>query len=170
MPRPMLKMPDLQQQTRTNSRQETQLQLNAPQQKLRQNTQLNQLQIQRILNKKRSPQYMEAMSRLDAGGHMHNQHQVQALIDVIREEMPEIDIDMGPIGIVSKCYLGDPYEVHSLDVMGNIIEHYESWKPMPAGLEKARKLAASGMYSFIEVYHHEMRAVSSGGNVAVLKE
>ena len=77
---------------------------------------------------------------------------------------------MGPIGIVSKCYLGEPYEVHSLDVMGNIIEHYEKFRSMPSGMEKARRLATSGQYAFIEIYHHEMRAVSASGNVAVLKE
>ena len=164
MPRPMLRMPEVKQQTsaQLNIRQE------APQTKNK--TQLNQMQIQRVLNRKRSSQYVEAMQRLDAGGHMHNQHQVQALIDIIREEMPEIEIDMGPVGIVSKCYLGAPYEVHSLDVLGNIIEHYETWRPMPEGMEKARRLAASGMYSFIEIYRHEMRAVSANGNVAVLKE
>lgn len=168
MPRPLLRMPELKQQTQTQTT--NQLQLRQPEQKTQTRTQLNQMQIQRVLNRKRSSQYMQAMTRLDAGGHMHNQHQVQALIDVIREEMPEIDIDLGPIGIVSKCYLGEPYEVHSLDVMGNIIEHYESWRPMPDGMEKARRLASSGMYSFIEIYHHEMRAVSANGNVAVLKE
>ncbi len=164
MPRPLLRMPEQKQQNQTDMR------LRQPEERNKSRTQLNEMQIQRILNRKRSPQYMEAMQRLDAGGHMHNQHQVQALIDVIREEMPEIEIEMGPIGIVSKCYLGDPYEVHSLDVMGNIIEHYETWRTMPSGMEKARRLAASGMYSFIEIYHHEMRAVSANGNVAVLKE
>ena len=28
------------------------------------------------------------------------------------------------LGIVSICYLGKPYEVHSLDITGQIIEHY----------------------------------------------
>ena len=92
------------------------------------------------------------------------------MIEIIRQEMPEIEIDMGPIGIVSRCYLGAPYEVHTLDLNGSIIEHYESYRTMPGMLEKARGLALSGFYEFIEVYHHALRAVKSDGTVATLKE
>lgn len=174
MPRPMLKMPEMKQETRTETRTQNRMEsgllLRQPETKQQTRSNLNQMQIERILNKKRSQQYIDAMRRLDAGGHMHNQHQVQALIDVIREELPEIEIDMGPIGIVSKCYLGAPYEVHTLDIMGSIIEHYEVFRTMPEGLEKARALARSGNYEFIEVYAHALRAVSANGSVAVLKE
>lgn len=191
MPRPMLKMPEQETKTQTRTQTTTQsaLLLRQPQTMLRTRTDtrsellirsadtqqrtkatLNQMQIERVLNKKRSQKYIDAMKRLDAGGHMHNREQVQAIIDIIREELPEIEIDMGPIGIVSKCYLGAPYEVHTLDVTGSIIEHYETYRSMPSGLEKARVLARSGQYEFIEVYTHALRAVSSNGSVAVLKE
>jgi len=133
-------------------------------------TGMTQMQIDRVLSRKRSKEYIEAMKRLDAGGHMHNQRQVEAMIEIIRQEMPEIEIDMGPIGIVSRCYLGAPYEVHTLDLNGSIIEHYESYRTMPGMLEKARGLALSGFYEFIEVYHHALRAVKSDGTVATLKE
>ena len=166
MARPMIMFQDPKQKQQTQSA--NQLQLQQPKQKV--NTQLNQMQVERVLNKKRSSEYVEAMKRLDAGGHMHNQHKVNAIIDVIREEMPEIEIDMGPIGIVSKCYLGAPYEVHSIDITGAIIEHYESFRTMPGGMEKARKLAMSGFYAFIEVYPHALRAVKEDGTVSVLKE
>ena len=166
MARPMLRFPE--QQTKQQTRTAEQMLMQAPKQKT--TTRLNQMQVERILNKKRSKEYMDAMKRLDAGGHMHNQHKVNALIEVIQQEMPEIEIDMGPIGIVSKCYLGAPYEVHSLDVNGSIIEHYETFRTMPDGLEKARQLAKSGHYAFIEVYHHALRAVKEDGTVATLKE
>ena len=166
MARPMLKFPEAQQKQQTRTAE--QMLLKPAQQKTA--TKLNQMQIDRILNKKRSKEYMDAMTRLDAGGHMHNQHKVEALMEVIRQEMPEIEIDMGPIGIVSKCYLGAPYEVHTLDMTGSIIEHYETFRTMPAGLEKARQLAKSGHYAFIEVYHHALRAVKADGTVATLKE
>jgi hypothetical protein len=156
--------PQQKQQSRTSSEQL----LIQPKAKSKQK--LSQMQIDRLLNQKRSKEYVEAMKRLDAGGHMHNQHQVDQLVQIIQKEMPEIEIDMGPIGIVSKCYLGDPYEVHTLDVAGNIIEHYESYRSMPSGMEKARSLAKSGFYAFIEVYSHALRAVKEDGTVATLKE
>ena len=166
MPRPMLNFqePQQKQQSRTASEQL----LIQPKAKSKQK--LSQMQIDRLLNQKRSKEYVEAMKRLDAGGHMHNQHQVDQLVQIIQKEMPEIEIDMGPIGIVSKCYLGDPYEVHTLDVAGSIIEHYESYRSMPSGMEKARSLAKSGFYAFIEVYSHALRAVKEDGTVATLKE
>ena len=42
------------------------------------------LTLQRILRKKRSQKYMEAMRSLDAGGHVHNQEKVNELINAIR--------------------------------------------------------------------------------------
>lgn len=77
---------------------------------------------------------------------------------------------MGPLGIVSKCFLGDPYEVHTLDVTGSIIEHYQRGRALPGRMEKARRLALCGHYEFIEVYEHALRAVSTNGTVATLKE
>lgn len=133
-------------------------------------TKLNQMQIDRVLSRKRSKEYMDAIARLDAGGHVHNQYMVDALIRIIQEELPEIEIDMRPQGIVSKCYLGAPYEVHALDVTGQIIEHYESYRRMPGLLEKARGLAKSGRYAFIEVYTTALRAVKEDGTVATMKE
>lgn len=149
-------------------RQQTQLELNLNQ-KTKQITQLSQMQIERVLNRKRSQEYVEAMTRLDAGGLLHNQHKVDAIIQIIREEMPEIEIEMGPLGFVSKCYLGAPYDVHTLDMTGQIIEHYETFRKMPGQLEKARGLARTGSYAFIEVYEHALRAVKSDGSVATLK-
>ena len=73
------------------------------------------------------------------------------------------------LGIVSKCYLGGTYDVHTLDIMGNIVIHYNFLDPLPVMLEKARKLAKSGQYDFIEVYMDCIRAVSADGSVAVSK-
>lgn len=168
MPRPMLQFPE--QKQRQISRTETNLLLNGNRTQQKSKSKLSLMQIERVLNKQRSKEYMDAMKRLDAGGHMHNQRQVEELIKIIREEMPEIEIDMGPIGIVAKCYLGAPYEVHTLDINGSIIEHYQSYRSMPGMLEKARHLATSGYYSFIEVYNTALRAVKEDGTVAVLKE
>lgn len=150
-------------------KQQNQLELSL-QAKPQSKTKLNQMQIDRVLSRKRSKEYMDAIARLDAGGHVHNQHMVDALIRIIQEELPEIEIDMGPQGIVSKCYLGAPYEVHTFDVTGQIIEHYESYRRMPGLFEKARGLAKSGSYAFIEVYATALRAVKEDGTVATIKE
>ena len=167
MPRPLLINPEQQKQ---KTRTEENLLLNNGKTNQKTRTRLNQMQLERILNKRRSKEYIEAMKRLDAGGHMHNQRQVEELIKIIQEELPEIEIEMFPIGIVAKCYLGAPSEVHTLDVTGGIIEHYETYRSMPGMLEKARRLAASGFYAFIEVYNTALRAVKEDGTVAVLKE
>lgn len=151
------------------AKQKTQVELSL-QAKPQTKTKLNPMQIERVLNRKRSPEYMEAITRMDAGGHVHNQHMVNALIQAIQNELPEIEIELGPQGIVSKCYLGAPYEVHTLDVVGQIIEHYESYRKMPGLLETARGLAKSGHYAFIEVYPNALRAVKEDGTVATIKE
>lgn len=156
---------------RPQQQQQQQVELSLqPQTRAKGNTQLSQMQIDRILSRRRSKKYMDAVARLDAGGHMHNQHMVDAMIQLIREELPEIEIDIGPQGIVAQCFLGAPYEVHTLDVTGNIIEHYETYRRMPGLLEKARGLAKSGNYAFIEVYAHALRAVKADGTVATIKE
>lgn len=121
-----------------------------------------------LLRQPRSKEYMEAMTKLDAGGHTHNQKQVDDIIDAIRSEFPDVDINGILLGYVSKCYLGVPYEVHTLDISGQIIEHYKSGQPLPGGLEKARSIAMRGGYSFIEVYVDCCRCISQNGSVAVV--
>lgn len=163
MPRPMLRTP--QQQTQTNSLLST-----APQQRqqMKQAQQLDKMKMDRLLRKPRSKAYMDAVHRLDAGGHVHNQNKVNGIIDAIREEFPEVELAGVMLGIVSQCYLGKPYEVHTLDLGGGIIVHYKSGQPLPGGLEKARSIAIRGGYDFVEVYSDCCRAVSSSGSVAVI--
>ncbi len=164
MPRPMLIFPETKSQT--DRKQELNLRQTS---RSKSKTNLSPMEVERVLNRKRSAAYIQAMTHLDAGAHMHNAQLVEELQEAIRREMPEIEIDLGPIGIVAKCYLGAPYEVHTLDMSGGIIEHFETFRTMPQTLERARKLATSGFYAFIEVYHHALRAVKEDGTVAVLK-
>ena len=121
-----------------------------------------------LFRKKRSKEYINAMKKLDAGGHMQCQNKVNEIIDAIKNEFPEVQLHGVLIGVVSICYLGVPYEVHALDMTGEIIEHYEVGHPMPDGLESARSIAIRGGYEFIEVYHDCFRCVSSNGSVAVV--
>lgn len=111
---------------------------------------------------------MEALHKLDAGGHVHNQNKVNDIIRTIQEEFPEVQLGGVLLGYVSICYLGKPYEVHTLDLTGGIIEHYKTGETLPDGLEKARTIAMRGGYEFIEVYKDCCRAVSASGYVSII--
>ena len=86
----------------------------------------------------------------------------------LMREFPEVELSGVLLGFVSICYLGKPYEVHTLDMSGQIIEHYQSGQMLPNGMEKARSIALRGGYDFIEVYIDCCRAVSSSGAVSVI--
>jgi hypothetical protein len=128
-----------------------------------------QMKLDRILRKPRSKQYMDMMRHLDAGGHVQNKRQADDILNAIRAEFPEVELGGIFLGTVSKCYLGENYEVHSLDATGSIIEHYRQGQALPGGMEKARSIAYRGGYDFIEVYVDCCRAVSSNGSVSVIK-
>lgn len=164
MPRPILKSSQSQQQSQNNILSTT---YNSHQQN--QNMQqMDKMKLDRLLRKKRSSKYLDAIHKLDAGGHVQNHDKVNEIINAIKDEFPEVKIQGILLGIVSRCYLGDPYEVHTLDMTGCIIEHYETYRKMPNGLEKARSIAARGGYEAIEVYPDCCRAISSNGSVSVI--
>lgn len=121
------------------------------------------------LRRKRSRHYIEAIAGLDAGMHTCSRHDVEAMLDAIRAELPEITIDRLPLGLVARCYLGTPYEVHTVERSGTIIRHYKSFEALPGLLEKARGLALHGGYAFIEVYEDKLIAVAESGDTSVVK-
>lgn len=131
-------------------------------------SQTDKLRIDRMLRKPRSKEYMDAIKALDAGGHVHNEQKVNEIINTIKNEFPEVEIAGILLGYVAICYLGKPYEVHTLDMSGEIIEHYTSGQKLPGGLEKARAIAMRGGYEFIEVYVDCCRAIGAGGIVSVI--
>ena len=148
MPKPILKTPRVQVMTQIGTQQ------------------TDKMKLARLLRKPRSEEYMSALHSLDAGGHVHNRHKVEEMIEGIKAEFPEVKLDGIMLGIVSICHLGKPYEVHTLDITGCIIQHYKSGEPLPNGLEKARGIALRGGYAFIEVYVDCCRAVNENGTVA----
>lgn len=164
MPRPMLRTP---QQTQTQTNNLLRATNNNQQQKQKQQ-QMDKMKLDRLLRQPRSKAYMDAIHKLDAGGHVHNQEKVNDIINTIRSELPEVELSGILLGYVAVCYLGRPYEVHTLDITGGIIEHYKSGQTLPNGLEKARSIAIRGGYDFIEVYVDCCRAVSSNGTVSVI--
>lgn len=162
MPKPLLK----QQQSQTQMG--SILSATQPRSQKQQTQQMDKMKLDRLLRKTRSKEYMDALHKLDAGGHVHNQHKVNEIVDVIRNEFPEVEISSVLLGFVSICYLGRPYEVHTLDMTGKIIDHYKVGQSLPGGLEKARSLALRGGYEFIEVYVDCCRCISSTGAVSVI--
>lgn len=132
--------------------------------------QIDKLSLDRLLRKSRSKEYMDAIHQLDAGGHVHNKKEVNEIINTIKSEFPDVDINGILLGFVAKCYLGAPYEAHTLDLVGEIIEHYKRGEPLPGGLDKAKSIALHGGYDFIEVYTDCCRAISSNGSVSVIKD
>lgn len=126
-------------------------------------------QLQQRLRQTRSHAYVDAMKRLDAGTHSADRAALESLIDAIANEFPELGIEHRPLGIVSQCYLGAPYEVHICDLAGGIVEHFETFRAMPPLYERARALAGHSSYAFIEVYADTLRAVSADGSVSVIE-
>lgn len=124
-----------------------------------------------VLRKKRSKKYIEEIKKLDITAHNITQEQIQGMIDAIKNELPVISIDDLPIGIVTKCYLGESYEVHTLSLIGkSIIRHYKIGESLPNELEKARTLANNKNYAFIEVYQTKIIAVKEDGSVSILED
>ncbi|MFG2413021.1 hypothetical protein [Streptomyces goshikiensis] len=96
----------------------------------------------------RSPELLEAVSRLDAGLDDTARRQ---LADWIREHY-EAEHHTAPVGYVAKCWLGPPYVDHVLDLFGTILTHYTPGDVMPAPYGEARMLARNASYACVEVY------------------
>ncbi|MFQ8892993.1 MAG: hypothetical protein ACLR8H_11525 [Clostridium sp.] len=159
MPRPMLRTP--QNQTETNN-------ILSATCNNEEKQQMDKMMLDRLLRKNRSKEYMDALHKLDSGGHVHNENKVNEIINTIKREFPEVELRGILLGYVAICYLGKPYEVHTLDITGGIIEHYKAGHTLPGGLEKARNIAMRGGYDFIEVYVDCCRAISANGSVSVI--
>lgn len=163
MPKPMLRT-----QQHLKSQGSNILSANQQESQTQQTHKMDKMKLDRILRKNRSREYMDALHKLDAGGHVQNRKLVQEIINAIKREFPEVELSGILLGYVSICYLGKPYEVHTLDMTEKIIEHFKSGQLLPNGMEKARGIAIRGGYDFIEVYADCVRAVSSNGMVSVI--
>lgn len=125
--------------------------------------------VERILRKNRSAAYIETVTKLDATGVQLNKEAIEELIQSMRNEFPELIDIQQPLGIVSKCYLGEPYEVHLLDTQLQIIEHFKRGIALPNGMEKSRMLAMNPNYEFIEVFTSYLCAVKRNGQISIIK-
>jgi hypothetical protein len=125
-------------------------------------------QLQQRLRTKRSAGYVKALAKLDVGGYHADRASLDALIEAIAAEFPELGIEQRPLGLVSQCSLGAPYEVHICDLAGSIVEHFETFRRMPPLFERARALALHPEYCFIEIYADSLRAIGADGSVSVI--
>lgn len=118
----------------------------------------------RELLKKRSTRYVEMMSGLDAKT-LTDTKGIAGLLQAIQEEFGTADIANLPLGVLAKCFLGNPYEVHTLDLAGNqIVKHYKLNETLPDGFEKARALAKHNAYAFAEIYRDKVILIREDGS------
>jgi hypothetical protein len=110
----------------------------------------------------RTPSYRAAVSRLDSG-QITDSSALRELIAEIRAELGEAGLPDLPTGLVAECFLGPPFRVHTLDLLGEIVTHYEAGKAMPAPFEAARSLALHPAYVLVEVYADHMVAIRADG-------
>lgn len=119
----------------------------------------------RFLTTPRSRRYLEALAGLDPSATVARVD-VDDVVARIHKEFDEAWASV-PLGIVSRCYLGVPYEVHTLTLDGSILAHYKTGEALPGPLERARSLACAEAYLAIEVYPDRMIFIRTDGTVTV---
>lgn len=120
----------------------------------------------RLLTSARSARYAAAVAKLDGSATL-TEVQTARIVDDIHREFAEKWAAF-PAGIVGHCFLGAPFEVHTLTADGQIVEHYQVGEPLPGLLEKARSLARHDTYLAIEVYPDRMVCVRHDGTITIL--
>lgn len=119
----------------------------------------------RLLSTPRSRGYLAAIAGLDPSGQV-GRVDVDDIVDRIHKEFADAWASL-PLGIVGRCYLGAPYEVHTLTMDGEILAHYRTGEDLPEPLERARELARSETYLAIEVYPDRLVHIRTDGSVIV---
>lgn len=122
-----------------------------------------------LLRRKRSKEYMAQVAKLDSGQGKLSKKEIEDVVSSIQQEFPEVNLSGIFLGIVAKCYLGDNFEVHTLDTTLEIVNHFRRGESLPNNLEKARTLANNPNYLYIEVYSDCCRCIDASGNVATVK-
>lgn len=106
--------------------------------------------------------YLQKMSALDAGI-VEAGPDLDQLLAQIRAELGELGLPELPIGWLSRCHLGIPYEVHALDEAGRILRHFKMGEALDSRFERARPLACHAAYAFIEIYESKLVCVRDDG-------
>ena len=119
-----------------------------------------------VLTAPRSARYLAAVKRLDASATL-TPLELNEVVDAIHREFAEKWAAV-PLGFVGHCYLGPPYEAHTLTIDHQIIEHYQRGQPLPGPLEAARTPARTEHYLAIEVYSDRLVCVRADGSVVTV--
>jgi hypothetical protein len=118
----------------------------------------------RDILKKRSKRYLELIASLDHAV-LNDTKGMKEVMKAIQEEFGTAELASLPLGIVAKCFLGHPYEVHTLDLSGSqIIRHYKIAESMEPDFEKARTVAKHNAYAMIEVYKDKIILIREDGS------
>ena len=122
----------------------------------------------RDILKKRSEKYLNLIKTMDTELLIETRGR-EDMMAKIHEEFGFAQLADLPIGILAKCYLGHPHEVHTLDLSaGQIIKHYTIGEPLPEHFEKARTFAKHNAYLFVEVYKDKLILIREDGTAAKL--
>ena len=122
----------------------------------------------RLHTGRRSGAYLKLLGNLDHGT-LPGTRGWETLLAAIQEEFGSAGLADVPLGIVSKCFLGVPYEVHTLDLTAQaIIAHYKAGEALPADFERARQLARHNAYALVEVYANKLLLIAEDGTVSQL--
>jgi hypothetical protein len=114
----------------------------------------------------RSRRYLDAMTRLDATTDI-TPAEIQEIVDDIRRDFTDRWAAL-PLGLVSRCYLGEPFEVHTLTPDGGILEHYHVGQRLPGPLEAGRAHSLSGLHLAVEVYLDRLVCIRTDGTTVTL--
>ncbi|QGK75304.1 hypothetical protein [Flavobacterium sp. SLB02] len=118
--------------------------------------------------KKRSKKYLDLIAGLDSKT-LSDTKGMNQLIKAIQEEFGTAELVSLPLGIIAKCFLGHPYEVHTLDLSGSqIIKHYKLSETMEPDFEKARAVAQHNAYAMVEVYKDKIILIRENGTATKL--
>lgn len=122
----------------------------------------------RDILKKRSEKYLSLIKTMDTELLIETRGK-EDMMAKIHEEFGSAQLADLPVGILAKCYLGHPHEVHTLDLSaGQIIKHYTIGELLPEHFEKARTLAKHNAYLFVEVYKDKLILIREDGTAAKL--
>lgn len=126
---------------------------------------------EKLLRLTRSEEYLEKCNALDVNGCELSKASIQVIVDDIKNsfEKLEIPVEEFPTSLIAKCYLGADFEVHKLDLQGNILLHYRANQKMDEKCEKARNIAQNPNYKVIEIYDSCLRAIDKKGRVSKIK-
>ena len=120
----------------------------------------------KLLTSPRSARYLAAVARLDASATL-TPVELSEVVDAIHREFVEKWAAV-PLGFGGHCYLGAPYEAHTLTIDHKIIEHYQRGQALPGPLDAARGLARTEHYAAIEVYSDRLVCVRADGSVVTV--